>query len=53
MFPDFPRNHIRTYYKGVGLESFIKGVGSESPFDSAPVILLLLINNNGIIPSYS
>ena len=33
------------------LDPFINGVGSESLFDSAPVIPLLLVNNNGIIPS--
>jgi len=33
------------------LEPLINGVGSESLFDSTPVIPLLLVNNNGIIPS--
>lgn len=56
MFPDSTRNHIRTCYTLLYVdleESFIKGLGSESLFDSAPVIPLLLVNNNGIIPSYS
>lgn len=61
MFPDSTRNHIRTCYTWIYgsvsylylLKSFIKGLGSESLFDSAPVIPLLLVNNNGIIPSYS
>ena len=48
---NFTRNHIRASDL---LESFINGSMSESPFlfDSSPVIPLLLVNNNGKIPSY-
>lgn len=59
IFPDSTRNHIRTCSKWIYwsvsylVESFIKGVGPESLFDSAPVIPLLLGNNNGINSSYS
>jgi len=34
------------------LDWFLNSVRSESLFDSAPLIPLLLVKNNGIIPSY-
>ena len=59
MVLDFTRNHIRTcskriYWSVSSTKCFINGGVSEFPvlFDSVPVIPLLLVNNNGKIPSY-
>lgn len=55
MVLDFTRNHTyKNLLEADLLKCFINGGVSEFPFlfDSAPVIPLLLVNNNGKIPSY-